>query len=354
MRKFYPLLLTVIFSVIAYNANAQSGFSDIIKIAPGDATKLLQSYGQPLFKGFGVGMNSGWANTAKPKKLLHFDLRITASAAFTPNSGKSFDVSKLGLTSVSPADPNQTIAPTIGGERDNDGPTLNINNTKNSPNGPSTVTLPKGYLPVIPFPQVQLTIGLMDRTDLTVRFIPNVKVGSDVGSVNMIGFGLKHDVTKYIFGPARKVVPFDLSVLFAYSRLNLKADLNVQPEDGATPENSSQQTDFSNQYSDAHFSSFLAEAIISKKMLFFTPFLAVGYNTASTNLTTVGNYPVITGNNGTNDTYTVYTNPVTIRETSINGFRADAGFQLDLGIHIFASASLAQYKSVNAGIGFGF
>ncbi|MDP9079779.1 MAG: hypothetical protein M3O71_20305 [Bacteroidota bacterium] len=354
MKKLYPLLIAVIFSAIAYNAQAQSGFSDIIKISPDDATKLLQAYGQPLFKGFGVGMNSGWTNTAKPKKLLHFDLRITASAAFTPNSDKSFDVSKLGLHSVSPADPNQTITPTIGGDRNNDGPTLNINSTKNSPNGPATVTLPRGYLPVIPFPQVQLTVGLIERTDLTVRFIPNIKVGDNVGSINMIGFGLKHDLTKYMFGTAGRVVPFDLSVLFAYSRLNLNAALNVQPDEGATPENGSQQADFSNQRSEAHFSSFLAEAILSKKLLFFTPFVAVGYNTASTNLAAVGNYPVTTGNNGTNDTYTVYTNPVTIKETSISGFRADVGFQLNLGIRVFASASLAQYKSVNAGIGFGF
>jgi len=338
--------------VPAYKAAAQGGFSDIIKVSPGDATKLVQAYGDPLFKGFGVGMNSGWANTAKTKKLLHFELRITASGAFTPASDKSFDVTKIGLSdAVGPKDPNQTIAPTIGGERSNDGPVMNIYDEHH--NKVDEFTLPPGKLPVIPSPQVQLTLGLVQNTDITVRAIPKINFGSDVGSVSMIGFGLKHDLTQYMFGPAKKLVPFDLSVLLAYSRLNLDAALNVKPEDGAVhdPSDPNKNTDFSNQHTDAHFTSFLAEAIISKKLLFFTPFLAVGYNTAHANLAAIGNYPVTTNANGE---YSVFTNPITISEQTISGLRADIGFQLNLGIRIFASASLAQYKSVNAGIGFGF
>ena len=361
MKKLYPLLLTAILFIAVFKADAQSGFSDIVKVSPADATKLLTAYGEPLFKGFGVGMNGGWANTAKVKKLLHFDLRITASAAFTPQSDKSFDVTKIGLSNgVTPADPNQTIAPTIGGERSTEGPLMNINDQNG--NKISSFNLPKGFLPVIPMPQVQLTVGVGARTDLTVRYIPNIKVGNDVGSVNMVGFGLKHDLTRYFFGKAAKVVPFDLSVLLAYSKLNLNADLNVQPAQNNSgvgtaqhdPTDPNTNTDFSNQHTDAHFTSFLGEAIISKKLLFFTPFLAVGYNQAHTNLAAIGNYPVTTSSTGPQDYYTVYTDPISIKETSISGMRADIGFQLNLGIRIFASASLAQYKFVNAGIGFGF
>ncbi len=113
--------------------------------------------------------------------------------------------------------------------------------------------------------------------------IPKIDFCGDVGSVSMIGFGVKHDLTQYMFGPAKKLVPFDLSILLAYSRFNLYASLNVKPEDGAIhdPTDQNKNNDFSNQHTDAHFTSFLAEAIISKKLLFFTPFLAVGYNTAT-------------------------------------------------------------------------
>jgi len=348
MKKLYFLLTAALLIFLVPGAKAQSGFSDLIKSSPENATKLIGAYGQPLFKGFGVGMNSGWTNTAKTKKLLHFDLRITATAAFTPMADKTFDVTKIGLSSnVTPADPNQTIAQTIGGDKNTNGPTLNINSNGHTV---SQFTLPSGKLPVIPSPQVQLTVGLVQNTDVTLRLIPKISIGS-AGSVSMIGFGVKHDLMQY-FGPAKKVMPFDLSVLLAYSHLNLDASLNVQPDNGTVhdPNDANKNQDFNNQHTDGHFSSFLAEAIISKKLLFFTPFLAVGYNTASTNLAIVGNYPVTSGQN----TYTVFTNPVSISETSISGFRADIGFQLNLGIRIFASASLAQYKSVNGGIGFGF
>jgi hypothetical protein len=349
MKKYYVSLIALFLISASLKVNAQNGFSDLIRTSPENATKLIDAYGQPLFKGFGVGMNSGWANTAKTKKLLHFDLRITATAAFTPMADKTFDVTKIGLNSeVTPADPNQTIAQTIGGNKNTQGPTLNINTDGHTV---GQFTLPSGKLPVIPSPQVQLTVGLIKNTDLTLRLIPKISIGS-TGAVSMIGFGIKHDLMQYIAGPAKKIIPFDLSVLFAYSRLNLDATLDVKPDNGTIhdPNDANKHEDFSNQHTDGHFNSFLAEAIISKKLLFFTPFLAVGYNTSSSNLATIGNYPITTGEN----TYSVFTNPVSIHENSISGFRADIGFQLNLGIRIFASASLAQYKSVNGGIGFGF
>jgi hypothetical protein len=352
MNKLYPLLVAVILFITALKADAQNGFSDLIQSSPANATKLIDAYGQPLFKGFGADMNSGWTNTAKTKKLLHFELRITASGAFTPASDKSFDVTQIGLSNNVRLDPSSQspIAQTITGDKNLTGPTLGVYN--NSGQKEADFTMPSGKLPIIPAPDIQLTVGLVHNTDVTLRLIPNINVGNNVGSVSMLGFGVKHDLMQY-FGPAKKVMPFDLSVLFAWSRMNLNAVLNVQPQDGEVhdPTDPNQNNDFSNQHTQAHFTSFLGEATISKKLLFFTPFLAVGYNTASTNLNVIGNYPVA---NSSADTYAIFTNPVSIQETSISGLRADVGFQLNLGIRIFASASLAEYKSVNAGIGFGF
>jgi hypothetical protein len=361
MKKKHLVLVAFLLLFSTIKVNAQNGFSDIIRVAPADATKLLTAYGQPLFKGFGAGMNGGWTNTAKVKKLLHFELRVSASGAFTPASDKTFDVTKLGLSNnVQPESGQSPIAQSITGDKNTSGPIMDIYDQSHTKVG--SFTMPSGKLPIIPAPQLQLTVGLPFRTDITLRLIPTIKVGNNVGSVNMIGFGVKHDLTKYLFGIKRKVIPFDLSVLFGYSRMNLTADLNVQPSQNSTgvgtaqhdPNDPNHNTNFGNQHTDGHFTSFIGEAILSKKLLFFTPFVAVGYNTASTNLATIGNYPVTTGSNGVQDFYTIYTNPISINETSISGLRADIGFQLNLGIRIFASASLAQYKSVNGGIGFGF
>src|ERR1700756_728018 len=127
MKKPYSLftslmLILTVFGAHAQNNNGGSGFDQLIKSSPGDVTKLVHAYAEPLFKGFGTGLNSGWNNTAKTKKLLHFELRLTGNIAMVPDMDKSFDVTKLGLSShVTPADPSNVIAPTFGGVK-TDGP----------------------------------------------------------------------------------------------------------------------------------------------------------------------------------------------------------------------------------------
>ncbi|MGZ3751704.1 MAG: DUF6588 family protein, partial [Mucilaginibacter sp.] len=334
MKKSTSLLVAIIVIVTTLNATAQSGFSALIKAGPADATKLVDAYGEPLFKGFGIGLNSGWNNTAKTKKLLHFDLRISANAAMVPTSDKTFDVTKIGLSNnIRPADPSQTMAPTFAGDKNTTGPLLNIYDDNGTKVG--SFNTPKGVLSIIPAPTVQLTVGLFKNTDLTARYIPSIKTGgnSDAGSVSMYGFGLKHDIIQDFVGKkAGKIIPFDLAIAFGFSHLSLNIPLTVNPDNGAQPKDAQQSTDFSNQHISGTFNSFMAQAIISKKLLFFTPFLAVGYNTTQTTIGALGNYPVTTGGTIVTSTYTTYPNPINIKETSVNGLRTDVGFQLNLAI----------------------
>jgi len=356
MKKLFPLLATVLLLLMAFTTKAQNGFSALIQSGPADATKLINAYGEPLFKGIGTGLNSGWYSTAKTKKTLHFDLRISASGAFVPASDKTFNVTQIGLSNnVRPANASQVIAPTIGGDKNTTGPLLNIYDDQGQKVG--SFNTPSGKLPLIPAPQIQLTIGLVVNTDLTIRGVPNINLGSDNGSISYIGFGLRHDIMQDIVGKtADKLIPFDLALAFGYSHLHMNIPMTVNPDAGAQPKDAQQSTDFSNQHIGATFNNFMIQAIISKKILFFTPFLAVGYNNTTTSFGAFGNFPVTTGETFTGTaTYTTYANPVNINENSVDGFRADVGFQLTPGFfRIFVSGSIAQYKSVNAGIGFGF
>jgi len=344
----------VVLSLAALQANAQTddGIAQLLKAAPGDATKLINAYADPLFKGFGTGLNNGWTNTAKTKGLLHFDLRLSASGVFVPTADKSFDVTKIGLSNnVRLAAGSPTITPTIGGENNAKPAVLDIYS-----DGGTKIdqfTLPERVTPIIPAPQLQLTVGLIRSTDVTVRFIPKTKLSDNVGSVGMIGFGIKHNIMGDIFGGVGgKLVPFDLAVAVGYTRFNYELPLEVRPSSGKAPEASSAtRTNFSNQRLEGHFSGVNLQAIISKKLLFFTPFAAVGYSTAKTNVGLYGNYPVSSGL----ATYTVYTDPINIKRNSVSDFKVDAGFQLDLSIlKFYASGTLSKYKSVTAGIGLGF
>jgi hypothetical protein len=356
MKNIFTLF---ILSLVTAGAFAQGGsFSEIIKAAPADADKLVDAYGEPLFRGIGAGLNGGWYNSAKADKLLHFDLRITASAAFVPTSDKTFDVTQIGLSNnVRPDNSSQTIAQTFGGSSSVSGPLLDIYDDDGHKVG--SFTMPSGKLSFVPAPQVQLTIGLIQNTDISIRAIPTISITNE-GSVSSIGFGIRHNLIQDFVGKgASKIFPFDLAIAAGYSHLNMNIPLNVQPEDGTEPASTSQNTDFNNQHIAAAFNNFMVQLIFSKKITFFTPFAAVGYNNTRTTFNAVGNYPVTTGESvspgGIYSTYTTYPNPVNISETSVDGFRADLGFQLTPGFfRLYVSGSLAAYKSVNAGIGFGF
>jgi hypothetical protein len=352
MKKLYSLITLVILLTVAFKASAQDdGFSQLIKSNAGDATKLLHAYGEPMFKGFGTGLNSGWNNTAKTKKFLHFELRITATAAQVPTSQRSFDVTQIGLSNhVTPNDPAQKIAPTFGGKSDVDGPTMRINDDNG--NKITTFKMPSGVFNYVPAPNIQLTVGLVHNTDITLRTTPTIHISDDAGSVSMFGIGIKHDLIQDFAKKEPK--PFDLAIAVNYNRINYTKTLDVKPDAGSTPVAGS-SSNFNNQHIDAHFSGLNIQAIISKKLLFFTPFLSVGYQSANTNLGVIGNYPLNSTNPLAPNSYVTVTDPVNIKETSLSGLRADAGFQLAfVGIRIFASVSTGEYISGNAGIGFGF
>jgi hypothetical protein len=351
MRKFNTLAAIAIVLLMASKANAQNGFDQLIRSSPSDATKLVQNFAEPLFRGFGIGLNSGWNNTAKTKKFLHIDLRISANVAQVPVSAQSFDVTKIGLSNHLQVDPSSStnIAPTFAGS--GNGPTPMLDIKDNGGNKIGSFNMPNGVIQYVPAPNIQLTIGLFKNTDLTVRTTPTIHIGSNSGSVGMIGFGIKHDILQDFVGKtASKIIPFDVAVALNYNRINYSASLNIKPDQG-TQADPGQSSDFSNQKLKGDFSGFFAQAIISKKLLFFTPFLSVGYQTANTTFSVLGNYPVPSQPNY----YDTITDPVHINESSVTGFRTDVGFQLELSVfRIFASYSPGQYQSANAGIGFGF
>ena len=339
-------------SALNFSAKAQDGISELLKTAPGDATKLINAYANPLFKGFGTGLNNGWTNTAKTKNLLHFDLRVSLSGVFVPTADKSFDVTQIGLsnnTRLKAGTP--AVTPTIAGQSGATPSTLELYS-----DGGIKVDefkLPERVTPIIPAPQIQLTVGLIKNTDVTLRYIPKTKISDNVGSVGMIGFGLKHNIMEDIFGGVGgKLVPFDLALAAGYTRFNYELPLEVRPSGTRVPDaGSAGKTDFSKQRLEGHFSGFNIQALFSKKLAIFTPFAAVGFNTAKTDVGLYGNFPV----SNTLATYTVYTDPIKINKNSISDVKLDVGFQLDMAIFKFyASGSLAKYKSVTAGIGFGF
>lgn len=356
MKKYLiiPFFSLWVFLMIPFVAFSQSDVSGLIKSGPADATKLTQAYLKPLFKGFGVGLNSGWNNTAHSKNLLRFDVRFGLSAAVVPDTDENFDVTKIGLSNnVRPSDLTKTMAPTLAGGSGNN-TQLTVYDTNNQPL--ETFSMPKGAgIGLIPAPLLQGSIGLSRGVELSIRAIPTVKLGTDFGSVGMIGGGLKVEILPLISGMADKVFPVDIAVAAGYTQFTYELALDVPVPTNSLPASPSEIKDFSNQRVEAKFTGINSELILSKRFLVFTPFISMGYNTAKTDAGLKGNYPIVNGVTPLGQkTYTSFTDPVSINQKDVNGFRTNIGFQLNLAFfRIYGAYSSSEYNSFYGGIGFG-
>jgi hypothetical protein len=339
MKKHYSLkvLAALFLLVMAQKASAQQDVGGLFVGGPADATKLVNAYFDPLYKGLGLGLTDGWSNTAKSKGFLKFDVRVSASAAFVPQSGRSYDVNTLGLSNIKPAGTAST-GPTAFGN-DQEGARMQVYTSNGIPTG-KFFNLPQGVgFHVVPSAQIQATLGLPKNIDVTLRAMPKIKLGSDLGSLSMIGFGAKVELLPLFMGSTtEKLVPVDIAIAGGFTQYKYTLPLNID-----NVENSGQRID-------AKFNGVNFDAIVSKKILFFTPFASVGYQTSNTNLKALGTYRFATSAT----TSATYVDPVSVKQTDIDGIRASLGFQLKFGFFKFyGSYTQAKYSMVNAGFGFG-
>ncbi|WP_207422907.1 DUF6588 family protein [Desertivirga brevis] len=348
-------LLLVSSMAFSTSSNAQEEIGKLIAGSPEDATALTKAYLNPFFKGVGLGLNSGWTNTGSVKQLGKFEFRAGVTGAIIPGKDKSFDVSTLGLKRLRPADPNKVMAPTIAGE-EMQGPTMIVLNENGQPlkNGTQNVTinLPQGINPTqsaIPAPQLQASIGLVKGFEATVRYLPPI-APPDFGEFSMIGGGIKFQPLRFASKKVNKLVPFDLAVALGWSQFKYSYDLEVKDRFGNAPDD---------QRIEAKFSGINAEAILSKKFLLFVPFVAVGYQTSTTDAGIKGTYEYASGYTGTSTagvvSYSTVKDPVSINEKYINNFKASAGLTVNLLLfRVYGSYTLGAYNYVNLGLGLGF
>lgn len=337
MKKQTPLLnslLILVVFLLPLNLLAQNDVGDLFKSSPQDATKLVGAYMNPLFKGMGLGLNSGWTNTAKTKSLLRFDLRVAATAAFVPTEDQTYNTNTLGLQSISPVLGETGIGPTAFGN-DVRGSRMQINGA--GPNG--QFNLPQGTgIKFAPAPQVQLTVGLPKNIDVTLRLVPNISLGNEIGKINQFGLGAKVELLPLIMGKKDKLIPFDLALALGFTNTTYTLPLDIN------------NGKYTNQEVEVKFKGFNAEAIISRKLLFFTPFASLGYNSSNSRLNATGTYEFQTAGGSA-----TFTDPIAIKNGDISGLKASLGFQLNLAfLRVYASYTAAAYSYANAGIGFGF
>lgn len=321
-------------------AQDENDIVNFLQAGPEDASKLMNAYLNPMIEGLSYGFNGGWYTTAKAHKPLGFDIGVSVNAVFIPSSKNYFRPGDLGLETATLISPQSGNAPTIVGPSDETIYSIDVdgnNQTDFTIEGPQGLDF-KETLKIsgVLAPTAQIGIGIYKNTDLKVRWMPEVSMGSS--KVKLIGFGVMHDIKQHI--PGIKVLPFDISVLAAFTKIQGEtgmADPTFPPSPGDT----------NPQKMDYDMEGWLFEALISKKLAIFTFHGGIGYNTINTSSDVLGTYNIP----GYQETFT---DPISLRFKN-NSMRLNAGIRMNLGpIYLNGEYILQEYSTVSVGLGVTF
>jgi hypothetical protein len=337
MKKIVLIFMGVF--ALSLNTTAQGGFESILLADKADSQKLLQAYFTPGMEGFINGMNNGWYHTAKVHKTLGFDFSFGINASTVPSEKELFNIAALGLsskvtssstTASTFAGPDQTTTFTVKTNVDGNNVTANFDT-------PGGVT---GDLPLnaVPAPIAQLSLGLPGDFEAMLRFIPEIGFGDDDGKVNMIGIGLKKEITSW-FGPIDKL-PLHVSLLAAYTKMDVSYNINV---DNANLTVTNGLTEF-------ELSSFTVQAIGSLNFPIINVYGGIGYSNGSSTLNFSGKYVGKFTDDTTQQTRTKDLDIPTDFNFESSGFRTTIGARLSLGFFkVFGAYTLQEYNTFTLG-----
>ena len=274
---------------------AQEDITNIFMAGKDDLSKVANGYLAPAGNVFATGLGSNWYNTADVHSAFGFDITIGGGAVIIPKEDRTFRVDEF--TALTPS--STASAPTFGGSGNGVGLDLKADGKP-----VTSFKTPHGVSSIIPTASVQVTVGLPFINDVTVRFMPKISVGGFEAS--MWGLGIKHDIKKYI--PVVSLLPFDASVMVNYTKMNLNYEF---PPSTITPDMligagspfvlaaPASAIDYTKQGMNIDASAMSANLLISKKLLFLTPYLGLGITRTNFDLTMTGNYPLLAGPSGT-------------------------------------------------------
>ena len=311
MFRKRTLFILLFFSTLTYSQSSMDIYN---------GKNILKEYIRPIADGFSAGLNNGWYNTAKPHKFGGFDITIAGNIVLIPESFKTFSISEIGGSSFSGGE-----TPTIVGEKKPSEITYNTTG--------DIVKMPSGLnIPVFPVPILQAGIGLIKGTEINIRYLPKINVGK-IDQINLYGLGVKHDLLQWI--PGGTVLPLSLSIQGGYTRFNS----NVVLENVLV--NTENELAFD-------VEAMTVNIILSKKILMFTPYASVGYNSSKSSFKIDGDYAIgaleLNAEELTNIEY-----------ESNTEIRANLGFRFNIAIiALQANYTISKYPVATLGAGISF
>lgn len=366
MKKIFTIILSLsLFSGINHLYSQLPGL-DFLYGIKSDAKLLLQEYIRPYANIMGANLNAGWYNTAEPHKLGGFDVTATVSIAFAPASALSYDLSQLNKLNAE-IEGATSIAPTAAGKMETTPVLVYKEQIPNPVSGlPETFELarvshPNGTgLNFLPLPMAQATIGLIKGTDVSVRFVPSLRI-SDYGRVGLWGIGGRHSISQWI--PVLNKLNFiNIAVQGGYTRVNTLAKLNMDPIAEVDIANPPNWETLSDQFANMTISGWTVNLIASQSIPVITVYEGIGYSSSLVDLAVTGTFPIndliLEGPDYGKTTYTVEIDPIPFGDLRFENFRnlrLNAGIRLKLGVFtIHYDFTRTLYSTHTAGLGITF
>ena len=330
MKKLLPIF---VLSLITVSANAQFSFDPEVFLnqSKEDAQYLAGNYLKPLGNSFTVGMNNGWYQTAKTKKMFRPDLMFTPTLIFVPKIDQSFTIENSQLDNLELVNGTSAETPTVFGS-DSPGPELRVEGDQT---GTTNFNAPRGIgYALWAVPMATLNIGTVKNTDLAIRYLPEMGFPASDGKVSMFGLGVKHDLLQWL--PGDKIIPFSLSAFVGYTKLNFDYCFDSNDPDKRLV---------------METNAYTARLLISKKILFLTPYAGVGFNGGKTTIDVQGEYGFDPDGSGPIAAQTVSFDPIEAEGGS--GLVGNVGVRLKfLFVMAFSvDYTFGAYNSLTTGLG---
>jgi hypothetical protein len=316
-----------IFMALCSSFSAQAQIQEVLQDDVQEGRSLIEDYLSPLGDALGTALNNAWWTTAKPHKVLGFDVTLSISPVIIPASASQFDIGERGNFKGS-------STPTILGN----GERGEVSYTFDTPLGEEEINfkMPNGLgTGGLISPMLQAGVGLLKGTEIDLRYMPTYDL--DYFEVGMMGIGIKHDLLQWI--PIANKLPIDLSIMAGHTRFNSSFELEGQG------------VDFNVQASTINL-------LVSKKVLMVTAYAGVGINQSNSQLNiNLGDEEMFYLGQGAN---LIGFNTADLTDYSFETFtdvKANVGARLQLTVlTINANYTLTQsgYEVYTAGVGISF
>ena len=311
--------------LIVVSVHAQDDLGDFLMADLDDASLLITNYMSPLDKGFGYSAGTGWYNSAKTHSM-GFDLTAMVGAAFIPSKAHFTRFVQSEYNDLELLFPTDNNVPTVFGPEEII-PEYRVTSTGETFEAPGGNSLEEefGY-EAVPFPMLQLGVGVIPYTDIKFRFMPLVEFDDDF-EARMWGVGIQHHINNYF--PSGDELLFDMSLFVGYTAVNAEIQItDTYPGD--------------DQLGVQGLNVWNIDGVISYDLSVFTFFGAIGYNRVTSNLELQGSYDI-----GAE----ILQDPIDTK-TNYSGVKAAAGLRIKVAIFsLHGEYTYNDYSMVTVGFG---